>query len=436
MSLLRHRDFRLLWIGQAGSTFGASVTSVALPLVAIATLDASTFQVALLTAAAWLPWLLVGLPAGALVDRLRCRPVMVTCDLVAALLFASVPVAGWLGALSIGHLLAVALAGGTVSVFFKTAYQVYLPTLLDRADLAEGNAKLQGTEAVAQVAGPGAAGLLASLVGAATALLADVLGFLCSAACLLSIRSREPRRAADPAAGLGRQIAEGVRFTARDPYLRVLTVWGGVSNLGLIGYQAILVVFLVREVGLGPGAVGGLVAVMSLGGVIGAAIATTLSRRLGSARALLLCALGAEPFGLLIPMTAPDARLALPVLAGVVIGAGVVAGNVIKAGFRQAYVPHRLLGRVSVTMQVVNLGTIPLGAVLGGALGTALGLRPAMWVITTGLALSGLILLVGPLRKRRDLPEPEHDAEPPEPDAELPAPARSVRRELLSAAER
>ncbi|MEQ4304329.1 MFS transporter [Plantactinospora sp. B6F1] len=441
MSLLRQRDFRLLWIGQAGSTFGASVTSVALPLVAVATLGASTLQVALLTAAAWLPWLLVGLPAGAWVDRLRCRPVMVTCDLAAALLFASVPVAGWLGVLSIGHLLAVALAGGTVSVFFKTAYLVYLPTLLDRTDLAEGNAKLQGTEAVAQVAGPGMAGLLANLVGAATALLVDVIGFLGSAACLLSIRRREPRRRADPAAGLGRQIAEGVRFTARDPYLRVLTVWGAVSNLGLIGYQALLVVFLVREVGVGPGTVGGLVAVMSLGGVVGAAIATALSRRLGSARALLLCALGAEPFGLLIPMTAPGARLGLLVLAGVVIGAGVVAGNVIKTGFRQAYVPHRLLGRVSVTMQVVNLGTIPLGAVLGGALGTTLGLRPAMWVITAGLALSGLILLIGPLRQRRDLPDREHTEEVPACVAELPKhtaelPARPARRELLSAAER
>ncbi|MDG4788587.1 MFS transporter [Micromonospora sp. WMMD1102] len=424
MSLLRQRDFRLLWIGQGGSTFGASVTSVALPLVAVATLGASTFQVALLTAAAWLPWLLVGLPAGALVDRLRCRPVMVTCDLVAALLFASVPVAGWLGVLSVGHLLAVALAGGTVSVFFKTAYQVYLPTLLDRADLAEGNAKLQGTEAVAQVAGPGVAGLLANLFGAAAALLVNVFGFLGSAACLLSIRRPEPRRAADLDAGLGQQIAEGVRFTARDPYLRVLTVWGAVSNLGLIGYQAILVVFLVREVGLGPGTVGALVAVMSAGGVVGAAVATALSRRLGSARALLLCALGAEPFGLLIPLTAPGARLGLVVLAGVVIGAGVVAGNVIKAGFRQAYVPHRLLGRVSVTIQVVNLGTMPLGAVLTGALGTALGLRPAMWVLTGGLALTGLILLFGPLRKRRDLPE------------EPAVPAHPARPELVSAAGR
>ncbi|MFY1672056.1 MFS transporter [Plantactinospora sp. WMMB334] len=341
MRLHRHRDFRLLWLGQAGSSFGASVTSVALPLTAVAVLGAGTFQVALLTAAAWLPWLLVGLPAGAWVDRLPRRPVMVTCDLVAAALFLSVPVAGWLGLLTVGHLLAVALAGGTVSVFFKTAYQVYLPPCWP-----------------------------------------------------------------------GRTCRRGTR---NYPYLRVLTVFGAVSNLGLIGYQSILVVFLVREVGIGPGAVGGLIALMSLGGVLGATAATPLSRRLGSARALLFCEIGAAPFGLLVPLTAPGARLALPVVAGVAIGAGVVVGNVLKGGFRQAYVPHPLLGRVVVTMQVVNYGTIPLGAVLGGALGTALGLRPAMWVITSGLALTGLILLVGPLRGRRDLPESYDAAAPPPP---------------------
>jgi MFS family permease len=395
----------MFWIGQAASSFGSSVTSVALPLVAVAVLHASTFQVALLTAAAWLPWLVVGLPAGAWVDRLPARPVMLLCDLVAALLFLSVPVAAWLGVLSIGQLLAVALGGGTVSVFFNTAYQVYLPTLLARSDLPEGNAKLHGTEAVAQVAGPGAAGLLASTAGPVLALLLDVASFLGSAVCLLTIRAREPRRVDRAANGLRREIAEGIRFVVHDRYLRVLTLFGAVSNLGLTGYQAILVVFLVREVGISPGTVGGLIAAMSLGGVLGAVLVTPLRRRLGSARALLVGNLGAAPFGLLIPLAGPGGRLTPVVVAGVVIGAGTVVGNVLKGSFRQAYVPHGLLGRVTVSMQVVNYGTIPLGAVLGGALGTALGLRPAMWWITGGLALTGLILLIGPLRRHRDLPD-------------------------------
>ncbi|WP_323374022.1 MFS transporter [Plantactinospora alkalitolerans] len=404
--LLRRRDFRLFWTGETATNFGSSVTSVALPLVAVTVLHASTFQVALLTAAAWLPWLVIGLPAGAWVDRLPARPVMLVCDLVAALLFLSVPAAAWLGALSIGHLLAVALGGGVVSVFFRTAYQVWLPVLLTRSELPEGNAKLQGSEAVAQVAGPGAAGLLASAVGPVLALLVDVVSFLGSAACLLAIRVREPRRVLDrAAAGLRQEIAEGIRFVARDPYLRVLTVFGAVSNLALTGYQAILVVFLVREVGVSPGTVGGLVAAMSVGGVLGAVLATALSRRLGSARAMLVSNLGAAPFGLLIPLAGPGARLALVVVAGVVIGAGTVVGNVLKGSFRQAYVPHGLLGRVIVSMQVVNYGTIPLGALLGGMLGTILGLRPAIWWITGALALTGLILLIGPLRRHRELPD-------------------------------
>jgi MFS family permease len=408
-----HRDFRLLWIGQTTSKLGSSVTSVALPLVAVATLGASTFQVALLAAAAWLPWLVIGLPAGAWVDRLPRRPVMVVCNAVSLLLLVSVPAAAWLNVLTIGHLLAVALGAGTASVFFQTAYQVYLPALLARDQVPEGNAKVQGSEAAAQVAGPGVAGLIAQLSSAVAALLVDAASFLVSTVCLLTIRAREPRPAAGPRlTTLRREIGEGIRFAARDPYLRVLTVFGAVSNIGLIGYQAILVVFLVREVGITPGTVGGLVAAMSLGGVLGAAIATPVARRFGTARGLLLAELLAAPFGLLIPLTGPGPRLALVAAAGVIIGAGVAVGNVIKGSFRQTYTPHHLLGRVTSSMQLVNYGTIPLGALLSGALGTVLGVRPTMWIMTGGLALTGLILLAGPLRRHRDLPG-HPSSEPP-----------------------
>jgi MFS family permease len=430
--LLWHRDFRLLWIGQTTSRLGSSVTTVALPLVAVATLEASTFQVALLSAAAWVPWLLIGLPVGAWVDRLPRRPVMLACDLVSLLLFLSVPVVAWLGRLTIDHLLAVALGAGTASVVFQTAYQVYLPSLLDRDEVAEGNAKVQATEAAAQVGGPGVAGLITQLAGAANALLVDAASFLASAICLLSIRGREPRPVrARPESTLRQEIGEGVRFVARDPCLRVLTVFGAVSNIGLIGYQAILVVFLVREVGASPGVVGGLTAAAGLGGVFGASVATVLARRFGSARSLLVAELGVAPFGLLIPLTTPGAGLTLTAAGGFVIGAGVAVGNVLKGSFRQTYTPHGLLGRVTVSMQLVNYGTIPLGAVLGGVLGTLLGIRPAIWIIMSGLALSGLILLVGPLRRRRDLPDrpalrSDHQPAGPErPSDALPVPRAS-----------
>ncbi|MFC6879203.1 MULTISPECIES: MFS transporter [Actinomadura] len=403
--LLRHRDFRLLWIGQTTSKLGSSVTGVALPLVAVAVLDAGAFQVALLSAAAWLPWLLVGLPAGAWVDRLPRRPVMLACDLASLLLFLSVPAAAWLDRLTVVHLLAVALGAGTASVFFQTAYQVYLPSLLERGELAEGNAKVQATEAAAQVGGPGAAGVITQLAGAVNALLADAASFLVSALCLLAIRAREPRPERARTGGtLRREIGEGLRFVARDPYLRVLALFSAASNIGLIGYQSILVVFLVREVGVSPGLVGALVAASGLGAVLGAVCATAVARRLGSARGLLAAEVGAAPFGLLIPLTAPGAGLALAVAGGFVLGAGAAVGNVLKGSFRQTYTPSGLLGRVTVTMQLVGYGTIPLGALVAGALGGALGVRPALWTITGWLAASGTLLLIGPLRRHRDLP--------------------------------
>ncbi|MFD0786896.1 MFS transporter, partial [Micromonospora azadirachtae] len=269
--LVRHRDFRLLWAAQTVSSVGSNVTAVALPLVAVAVLDASTFQVAVLTAAAWLPWLLVGLPAGAWVDRLPRRPVMIICDVVSALLFLSVPAAAVTDMLSVGQLLVVALGAGLARVFFETADQVYLPFLLRPAEVPEGNAKLQATQTASYVVGPSLAGLIAQAVGAVAALLLDALTFLVSAVCLARIRRKEPTPTrSGPARSLHREIVDGVRFVARDPYLRVLTLFGAASNIGLVGYQAVLVVFLVRDVRLVSGTVGLLVAAMSLGGIAGA----------------------------------------------------------------------------------------------------------------------------------------------------------------------
>ncbi|MET8351196.1 MULTISPECIES: MFS transporter [unclassified Micromonospora] len=403
--LLRHRDFRLLWAGQAISSVGSNVTTVALPLVAVAVLDAGTFQVAVLTAAAWLPWLLIGLPAGAWVDRLPRRPVMVACDLLCAVAFLTVPLAAALDRLTVWHLLLVALGAGTARVFFETADQVYLPVLLRPEQLPEGNAKLQATQTVSYVVGPGLAGLIAQLTGAVAALVLDAATFLLSAACLLRIRTAEPRTPrTDRSPSLRRDIAEGLRFVVRDPYLRVLTLFGAASNIGLIGYQAVLVVFLVRELRLAPGLVGVLVAVMSAGGIIGALLATALARRCGTARAMLLGAALTGPPALLIPLATPGVGLIWPALGGILIGLGVAIGNVLKGSFRQTYTPHHLLGRVTVSMQLLNYGTIPLAAVLAGALGARYGVATAIGVMTAWLALTPLILLIGPLRRRRDLP--------------------------------
>jgi MFS family permease len=397
------RDFRLLWAGQAASSLGTSVTSVALPLVAVTVLDATAFQVALLSAAAWLPWLLIGLPAGAWVDRLPSRPLMVWCDVASMVLYASVPAAAVTGALSLPHLFAVAFGTGIASVFFKTAYQVFLPTLLRADDLPAGNSRLLGTESVTQVGGPGLAGLIAGAIGAVWALLFDAFTFLVSAVCLMAIRPVAPRRSPDRPP-LRRAVADGIRFVRSDRLLRLFAAYGAASNLGLVAYQSILVVFLARDVGLTPGVIGVVVAAMSVGGAVGAFVAPALSRRLGTARAILICQLVAMPSALLIPLTGNGFRVLAAVAGGVLVGLGVVAGNVIKGSWRQTYTPHHLLGRVVASMQLLNFGTMPVGALVGGALATWLGVRPAIWCAATFLALVCLSLLASPIRNLRDLP--------------------------------
>jgi MFS family permease len=401
--LLRQHDFRLLWIGETTSSLGSSVTSVALPLVALTTLHAGVIAVSLLSAAAWLPWLLIGLPAGAWVDRTRRRPVMMACDAVSLLLFASIPVATWAGVLTMAQLLLVALLTGVAKVFFATAYRAYLPSLVEAHDLVEGNSRLQGSESAAQMAGPGLGGLLAQAFGAANGLIADAISFLVSVVCLRGIQAREPRVEVRRRA-LRQEIAEGMRLVARDRLLRVFMIFGGAANLVLTGYGAITVVFLVRGVGVSSGTAGLLIAAGSAGGVLGALFAPRLARRIGSARALLVGKVATTPFGLLIPLTGPGWRLGFFLVGSIGLVAGVVAGNVISGGFMQAYCPARLMGRITTSIQVVNFGAIPVGAVLGGLLASAVGFQPALWILFGSFVLASLILLAAPVRGERDLP--------------------------------
>ena len=398
--------FRLIWLGTASSRLGSSVASVATPLVALEVLDASAFTISLLMAAAWIPWLVIGLPAGAWVDRRAKRPVMIVSDAVAAVAVVSVPLAAWWDVLTVAHLLVAAVVIGTATVFFQTAWTSYLPAVLDQRQLVPANAFLYGSESAAQVAGPGLAGLLAGAVGAVAGLLVQAGTFVISAVCLLRVRRPERRTPPTEQPDLRREIVEGARFVASDRFLRNLTIHGALSNLWLIGYQALLVVFLVRDVGLGAATVGLLLTLTALGGVVGASLAPALSRRLGTARTLVICKAGAGPCALLIPLTGSGLRTGLFAIGSALVITGVVAGNVVSGSFRQTYCPPHLLSRVTTSMQFVNLGTIPLGAVSAGALASVAGVRTSLWVMTAGFAVSALVLVLGPLRGRRDLPAP------------------------------
>lgn len=405
--LLRERDFRLLWIGESVSAVGSAVTSVALPLVAVTVLHASAFTVSVLYTSGWLPWLLVGLPAGAWVDRWRrCRELMLGCDAVSAVALASVPVAAWCGVLTLAQLIAVASVAGVASVFFDTAYGVYLPSLVAADDLVEGNTKLSGSTSAAQVVGPGVAGLIAQAAGAATGLLADAAGFAVSALCLLRIRAREPLPAPAPrTTGLWGEIAAGLRLVAVDPYLRVLTVFSAAGNLALTGWQSLDVVFLVRVISADSATVGVLLAVVGVGGIVGALLARRVARRFGTARGMLLAALCTMPCGLLVPLTGRGAGLVLFAAGGAVVSAGMVTASVIARSFRQRYFPAPLLGRVTAGARTISYGAIPIGSLLAGGLATTLGVRSALWVMTAALAAAAATLLPGPLRHGRDLPD-------------------------------
>ncbi|MFF7976499.1 MFS transporter [Streptomyces sp. NPDC007905] len=403
--VLRHRDFRSLWIGETTSKVGSSMSIVAMPLVAVMTLDASTFLVSALAALTWLPWLVVGLPAGAWVDRLPSRRVMLVCNAVSLVSLASVPIAAWTGVLTIWQMMIAAFVAGTAAVFFETAFQVYVPSLLRSEELVEGNAKLQGSAAAAHIAGPGIGGLLAQAVGAVWGMAADALSFLVSSACLLSIRhdGGSKRPPARRSAGLLRDIREGLRFVFGDPYLRIFTLNGAAANLSLQGFTAVLVVFMVRELDVSAGAAGLAMAGTSVGGVIGATIAPWVTRRFGSARGVLLGQV-TVPFALLIPLAGPGAGLTLVVVGGLIISLGVMIVNVVKRSFVQEYCPRPILGRVVVSMQFLNYGAIPVGALLGGVLSSALGLRATVWAMTSAFVLTTSMLLFSPIRRHRNLP--------------------------------
>jgi predicted MFS family arabinose efflux permease len=410
--IARDAAFRRLWTGATISRLGSSVAGVATPLIAVQVLDASAFTVSLLTAAAWLPWLIIGLPAGAWIDRLPKRPVMLACDAASALLVASVPLAAWLYHLTVVQLLIVAMLTGVAAVFFEVAWIAYLPAMFDDDELVGANAMLQGTESTTQIIGPAIGGALVAAVNAVAGLVVDAVSFAGSALSLLLIRRPERRLRRSSRRNIARDIITGVRWVAREPFLRALTLHGAAGNLALTGYGAIVIVFLVRDVGLGTGTVGLLLAASGLGGVAAATATPYLVRRFGAARTMIRCKIGAGVASLLIPLTRPGAGLIAFFAGTALVAALVVIGNVVSGSFRQSFTPPDLLGRVVTSMQFVNYGTIPVGALLGGTIATAIGARGAVAIMTVGYACSGLILALGPWRNRRDLPVRLSAAEP------------------------
>ncbi|HEX4831833.1 MAG TPA: MFS transporter [Trebonia sp.] len=400
------RDFRLLWAGGTANAFATNATTLALPLVAVTVLHSSPLLLGFLAAAIWVPWTLIGLPAGAWVDRLPKRPVMIASSLLSAALLISVPVAWSLRALTTGQVFVVALLIGGSSVFYLTAYNACIPLIVAKRDLTRANAKLQGGESAMQILGPGSGGSLSQAFGAINGLLVNAGVLILSAVCLAGIRQRPPEEdRTRPRAGVRAEMGEGARFVLRDPYFRAIVTYAAMANFALDGYQSIYVAFLIRSAHVSPAVVGILLAAGGAGGIVGALAVQPLARRFGSARGFLIGKLVITPFGLLMPL-AHSGPGVLFFFAGLfAVDGSIVAGNITLDTFRQSYCPPDMLGRVVATTTLIKYSTIPLGAILGGVLGEVAGLRPTMWIMTGALVCFTALLLWGPLRAVRDFPD-------------------------------
>ncbi|MFJ8042657.1 MFS transporter [Kitasatospora sp. NPDC096147] len=404
-SLFFHRDFRQLWIGDSISQVGSAVTLLALPFLAIKVLDATPFEAALLTMFQYLAFLLLGLPAGALVDRMRHRRVMIVGDLGRALLLGSVPVAYWLDVLTLGQLYAVTFGVSVLTLFFDVAYQSLLPQLVDDDRLMEGNAKLEATRNVAEVGGPGLGGAIIAAVTAPAALAIDAVSFLVSAFFLGRIRRPEPKPERRPDAHLRREIGEGLRFVLRHPVLRPIATTAAISNLfGTVGLS-LLVVLLADTLKLSALLCGVVFSAAALGGIGGALLVERVVGWLGQGRALWMCMLTSTAcWFLALPLYQADWRLAGAVLLHGLGWITLIIFNITQVSFRQRVTPKPLMARMNATIRFLVWGAMPVGAFLGGVLAQTLGVRNAMWLGVTGELLAVLPILLSPLRGMRELP--------------------------------
>ncbi len=403
-SLWGDRDFRHLWVADGLSQIGTRISFVALPLLALTELNASAFQVSVLVVLETAAFLVLGLPVGAWCDGWRNRPVLLIADVGRAVALGSLPVAAAFGALTLGHLYAAVAVTGVLTVFFDVAHQTYLPRLVERAHLVEGNSKLQMNISIAEVSGPAAGGLLVQWLTAPLAIVVDALSFVWSAAWLRSIKRTEPRRERRTDRRLISEIQEGLRFVFTHRLLRAIACSGASVVFFQAGSVAITVTFLTVDIGLTPGEVGALTSVGPLGAVAAALTTGAIARRIGQARLMRMAIVGIGAGMLLVPLTGPGRHLTWFAVGGLISGFSLVALNIAEVSSRQALCPDHMMSRMNATIRFMFRATAPFGALLGGVSATQLGMRPTLWITGAGVLLSSAWLLSSPLGQVRDLP--------------------------------
>jgi MFS family permease len=407
-ALWSHGDFMKLWTGQTISEFGSQVSQLAIPAVAVLTLKASPFQVAALATVEFLPFLILTLPAGVWVDRWRRRWILIAGDLGRAVLLASIPLAYAFGHLTLAQLYVVGFLVGVHTVFFDVAYQSYLPQIVDRETLVEGNSKLQMTVSGAAIAGPGLSGGLIALAGAPYAILVDACSFVVSGGFTASIRKREDPPPAAERRRLLVELWEGLRYVTSHRLLFPQALATGSSNFATNIVFSVYFVWAYRNLGLTPALMGVIASIAATGWLVGSISADWLRRRLGVNGATILGMAVGAPAWLLVPF-APEGHAAIPflVLSGMLTGFGAVVYNIQQVSLRQAITPERLQGRMNASMRFFVWGTMPLGSLVGGALATTFGVQTAL-IVGACLGFVGLLpILLSPLRTLREFPEAE-----------------------------
>jgi len=403
--LLRDPDFLKLWFGQAVSRIGSQVTLVGVPLTAILLLGASPLQMGALAGVSAAPVLLFGLFAGAWADRLRRRPILIAADLGRAAVLAVIPLAAMLGRLTMTHLYVVATLSGFLTVLFDVSYQAYLPSLVERENIVEGNSRLALTESLAEIAGPSLTGALVQLITAPMAILCDAVSFAASAVSLWLIRKPEPPPTRALAPHMGREIAEGLRTVWRDPLLQPLAGRSAMAAFFLGFGSSLYFLFVTRELGLTAVLLGLVISAGGLSNLAGAFLAGRIASRWGVGRTLVGSALVIGLAMLAVPLARGSVAVCTAILiASQLCDAAWPVFSINQTSLRQAITPHHLLGRVNAATHLLFHGILPLGALAGGAIAEAIGARNTLLMAACAILLSTLWLVCSPVRCLRDLP--------------------------------
>ncbi len=411
-TLWRDGNFLRMWGGQALSQFGAQIAELAVPVLAVLLLDASEFEVGVLGAAGVAAFLIIGLPAGAWIDRMRKRHVMIWADAVRALTLAVVPALWWLGALEVWHLFLVALVLGVATVFFDVSYQSIVPSLVAPSQIAEANGKLESTQQLAGIAGPAVGGWLIGILAAPLAMLATVGTYLASLIALCFTRDDEEVAQRTEHDSVLRSIGEGLRWVFGNRYLRRIVGTTGASNLFSTISFTMLPIFLLRELGLSPASMGLILSLGAVGGLAGAVATPHIVRRIGEGRAIPVSAIAFSTVGLFLPIAALAPSVAFPLLVaqGFIGAFTVLVYNIVQVTFRQRITPPRLLGRMNASIRFCVWGVMPIAALAAGGLGAWLGVIPTMWIGALGGLVSAAFVVFGPFWHLRELPDAVADA--------------------------